>query len=162
MDTSTIISTLYESLFVILVFLGFLSYALIRGRQTLINVILGLYLALLISLKFPYYDLFLKQTTSAKSEAIMMIVIFGAFAFASTLLFNKLMPREYDERIFEGFGKKLIFAVIGTALVMAYSYHALPITDLVDPGSPVQKLFGSEDSFFLWLAAPLIILMFLG
>jgi len=162
MDAGAIISLLQESLFVIVVFVCFLLYSLIRGRQTLINVILGLYLALLISLKFPYYDLILKQATSAKSEAIIMISLFAVFTVASTLLFGRLMPREYDEKIFEGFGKKLIFALMGTAIVMAYSYHALPITDLIDPGSPMQHLFAAEEWFFWWLVTPLIILIFLG
>ena len=162
MDTTFILSTAHESLFVILVFLGFLVYSLIKGRQTLINVILGLYLGLLISLEFPYYDWLFAQTASAKGEAMMMVGLFIVFTLASIYLFGKLMPREYDERIFESFGKKLIFALIGTALVMAYSYHALPITELIDPGSPMQQLFGHPETFFWWLIAPLVVLLLLG
>lgn len=161
MDTSAIISLLQESLFVIVVFVGFLLYALARGRQALINVIMGLYLALLISLKFPYYDLLLGRTGGAKSESILMLVVFGLFALFSTILFSRMMPSEFDEGTFESFGKKIVFALSGTILVMAFSYHALPITDFVDPGSPIQHLFSPSEWFFWWLMLPLVILFFL-
>ena len=84
--------------------------------------------------------------------------MFAAFAVLATVLFSRLMPREYDEKMFEGFGKKFMFAVAATALVMAYSYHVLPITELVDPGSPIQSLFSDERWFFGWLIVPLILL----
>ena len=158
MDTAALLSFVQESIFVIATFGAFLAYALIRGRQSITNVILGLYFALLISLKFPYYDQILEHVFSTRSEAIVMIAMFAAFAVVATLLFSRLLPREYDESTFEGFGKKLMLAVAGTILVMAYSYHALPITELVDPGSPIQSLFAPEQWFFVWLIAPLVLL----
>ena len=161
MDTSAIISFLQESLFVIVVFVGFLLYALVRGRQALINLIMGLYLALLISLKFPYYDFVLGRTSSARNESILMIVVFALFALFSTVLFGRLMPSEFDEGTFESFGKKIVFALSGTVLIMAFSYHALPITEFVDPGSPIQHLFSPNEWFFWWLILPLVILFFL-
>lgn len=161
MEMSAIVATLQESLFVILVFLGFLTYALVKGQQGLINIIMGLYFGLLISLEFPYYSTFTSSTSSPQSQAMLMTAVFIAFAVASTMLFGRLMPREYDEKMFESFGKKFLFALSATVLVMAYSYHALPITELVDPGTPMQYLFGAESSFFWWLLAPLVILFFL-
>lgn len=161
MDTSAIISLVQESLFVIVVFVGFLLYALARGRQALINVIMGLYLALLISLKFPYYDLVLGRVGGPKGESITMLAVFAAFALFSTLLFGRLMPSEFDEGTFESFGKKLLFALAGTVLIMAFSYHALPITDFIDPGSPIQHLFAPSEWFFWWLILPLVVLFFL-
>lgn len=158
MDTAAIISVLHESLFMIVVFSIFLSYTLRSGRQSITNIILGLYFALLISLKFPYYETLLGGTTSLRSEAILTIVVFVLFTVASTILFSRLMPKEYDETTFEGFGKKLILALAATVLVMTFSYHALPVTDLITPGSPINYLFGSAQSFFWWLIAPIIIL----
>lgn len=158
MDLGTIVSTLQESLFVIIVLVFFLAFAMIRGRQGLINLIMGLYLALLISLEFPYYDKILGGTEAAKSSSIMMIAVFTVFTILSTILFSRLMAREYDETAFESFGKKFVYALAATILVVIYSYHALPVTDLIEPGSPVATLFGSENNFFWWLLAPLIIL----
>ncbi len=161
MDAAAIISFLQESLFVIVVFVCFLFYALARGRQALINVIMSLYLALLISLKFPYYDFILGRGGSERNEAILMIAVFAVFAIFSVLLFGRLMPSEFDEGTFESFGKKIAFALAGTVLIMAYSYHALPITELIDPGSPIQQLFAPNDWFFWWLILPLVVLFFL-
>lgn len=161
MDTAALISTLQESLFVIVVFFAFLAYAIIRGRQSIINLILGLYLALLIALTFPYFDAVLESVESARSQSMVMIAIFAIFTTLATILFTRLTGREYDEAAFDGFGKKFIYALAATVLVMAYSYHALPVTEFVDPGSPIQSLFAAEEWFFAWLIVPLIVLFIL-
>jgi len=161
MDTEFIIGILQESLFMILVFGAFLAYAMVRGRQSLINLILGLYLALLISLKFPYYHFFLQGTGSDPSNAVIMIIIFAIFTIGGTILFSRLIPYDDFEPAFEGFNKKVLFAVMGSVLVMAYSYHVLPVTDLITPGSPIHALFAAEANFFWWLLLPLVGLFFL-
>ncbi|MFT7507390.1 MAG: hypothetical protein ACI92I_000540 [Acidimicrobiales bacterium] len=160
MDTSAILGFLNESLFMIIVFGIFLFLALRKGKQTVTNVILGLYLALLISIEFPYYDSILGSASNPKSESILMLIVFSAFAFLATLLYVRILPREYSETSFEGFWKKFLLATAGTVLVMAYSYHALPVTELITPGSPINYLFASSQSFFYWLIAPIIILYF--
>lgn len=158
MDTGIILTFLREILYLIIVFFVFFFYTLKTGRQTITNLILGLYFALLISVEFPYYDFILGNTSSAKSEAILMIIVFAIFSFASTKLFSRILPREYDETSFEGFGKKILLAIAASVLIMIYSYHVLPVTDLITPGSPIHYLFGSESSFFWWLLVPLGIL----
>lgn len=160
MDTAGVLSFLHESLYMIVVFTVFLFFALNKGRQTVTNIILGLYLALLVSIQFPFYDEILGNASNAKSESILMLIVFAGFTFLATILFHRILPREYDESSFEGFGRKLLLATGGTVLVMAFSYHALPVTDLITPGSPIQSLFASADSFFYWLIAPLLILYF--
>lgn len=158
MELSDIISLLQQSLFVIVVFLGFLIFAMIKGRQSLINLIMGLYLALLFSLEFPYYAML---TKTGSSHSIVMILVFVVFTILSALLFKRLMPREWDETAFEGFNKKLLYAIAATILVLVFSYHALPVTDFVDPG-PIQSLFAPKEWFFGWLLVPLVILFLLG
>lgn len=158
MDTASILSFLQESLFMIVVFGGFFFYAIFKGRQSITNSILGLYFALLISIEFPYYDLLLGGTSDPKVESILMLTVFGIFTIIATILFARLMPREYDEGKFEDFGKKILLACGATVLVMAFSYHALPVTELITPGSPINYLFGSTQSFFYWLIAPVIVL----
>ena len=161
MDTGVLVSTLQESLFAISVFVVLLLYAMAKGRQGLVNVIMGLYFALLISLNFPYYDVIISQAASAKTEAILKIAVFVGFALLSTYLFAKLIENEYTERVFESFINKLAFTFAATALVMAFSYQVLPITELIDPGSPMQQLFAPEEWFFWWLILPLVVMFFL-
>jgi len=159
MDTAVLISFLQESLYLIVVFSFFLLFALKKGRQTVTNIILGLYMALLISVEFPFYDKLL-STSSAGAESVIRLITFAIFAVISTWLYARILPREYAEKAFEGFGKKVLLAAAGTILVMIYSYHVLPITDFITPGSPINYLFGSEQSFFWWLIAPIVILFF--
>jgi hypothetical protein len=161
MDTGSLFSVVHESIFLILAFAGFLCYAMIRGRQSIINLILSLYLALLISLQFPYFSFFINGSEDKSSDAIVMIVIFAVFAILGSLLFGKLMPQEYDETAFQNFGRKILYALIASILVMAYSYHALPVTDIITPGSPIQSLFGPESNFFWWLMLPLVVIYLL-
>jgi hypothetical protein len=159
MDSATILGLLQESIFVILVFGAFLGYAIIRGRHSLINLIVGLYFALLISLEFPYYEAILGGA-SAESEAVLRIVVFGVFTVVSTIILGRLLHQGDYDRGFGGFHRKFIYALAATVLVMTYSFHALPVTELIDPG-PIQSLFASESSFFFWLFVPIIILFFL-
>lgn len=158
MDTSALLSILQESLYMIVVFVGFLIYTISTGRQSITNLILGLYFALLLSIEFPFYSIILGSTSNAKTESILMLFVFALFTLGATVLFARLMPKEYSEKRFEDFWKKILLAAAATVLVMTFSYHALPVTDLITPGSPIQYLFGSEGSFFYWLMAPIIIL----
>lgn len=160
MDLTSVVALLQESLFMLVVFGLMLAYTIARGRQSITNLILGLYLALLISVEFPYYDQLLGSAGDTQARSIMLLVVFVAFAFFSTYLFTRVLPREYDEGKFEGFGKKLLLALGGTILVMIFSYHVLPVTDFVTPGPILNTLFASEQHFFWWLLAPLVVLFF--
>ena len=155
MDVAFILGLLQESLFLIAVFIFFLLFGMIRGKQAIINLILSLYLALLLTLKFPYFS-YLTKGTDPKSDAIIMILIFAIFTVFVSILFARLMPREEYDTAFQGFGKKTAYALLATILVMIYSYHALPVTDLITPGSPIQSLFGPAEHFFWWLLLPLV------
>lgn len=162
MDTGTLITFLQESLFLIVIFSCFLGYAMYKSTQSLINLTLGLYLALLISLEFPYYDIILGSAEgNAKTESILTVFVFVIFTLLSTILFARLMPTDRSEPAFENFGRKLLFVTGATILIMAFSYHALPVTDLITPGSPINYLFAPENNFFWWLLIPLVLLFLL-
>lgn len=155
-----VLGILQESLFAISIFFIALVFAMLRGTQAILNLILGLYIALLISLKFPYYGTFMSADDSG-NHALLMIVIFVIFTVAGMLVFGRLMRTDGPESAFEFFGKKAIFALLATILLLAFSYHALPVTDLITPGSPIQALFAPESHFFWWLILPLVALFFL-
>ncbi|NCN52517.1 hypothetical protein GW943_01775 [Candidatus Parcubacteria bacterium] len=158
MDTQSIVALLQDLLYLIIVFAAALLYAMVRGRAAVVNLILGLYFALLISLKFPYYDALFGNF---ESRTIPMIALFAFFTIAATFMFGRLMPTDSYESAFEGFWKKILFALMASILIMAYSYHVLPVTDLITPGSHIQEIFAPQDRFFWWLIIPLIGLFFL-
>lgn len=158
MEISAILSFLQESLYLIIVLSVFLVFAIKKGRQTVTNIILGLYLALLISKEFPFYDAIFGSSTSAQSKSVVMLVIFTVFTILATMLFVRILPREYDEGPMQGIGRKFLLALGGTILVIIFSYHVLPVTEFIHPGSPINYLFGSHDYYFYWLLVPLLIL----
>lgn len=160
MDTATITDFLIEIAYLLIVFGAFFMVAVVKGKQLLINIILGLYFALLLSLEFPYYKSLIGNA-EAGTESIVRIAIFTLSAGVSVWLFNRLMPRAFDEKAFEGLGMKLLFAAGATILVMIYTYHALPLTEFITPGSPIQTLFAPEQFFFWWLITPIAILFLL-
>ena len=153
MDTGSLLTVLRESLFLVVTFSAFLVYAMMKGRYALVNLIFGLYLALLISLEFPYYD--------TLDGAFAKIAVFVAFVIAGAILFRRHIPGDDYEAAFQGFGKKLILAALASILIMIFSFHAFPATEVIDPGTPLQSLFAPLEHFFWWLILPLVFLFFL-
>lgn len=161
MDIGAFIGILKESLFMVTVFVALLIFGMVRGVQAVTNLILALYLALLVALKFPYFNSF-QNSGDDKGNAIVMIILFIIFTVIGTFLFGRLMPTGYHEPAFTDLWKKVALAVFATILIMAYSYHALPVTDIITPGSPIQSLFAPHDRFFWWLILPIIGLFFIA
>jgi hypothetical protein len=65
-----------------------------------------------------------------------------------------------EPRGIRGF-KKILLACMATILVMIFSFHALPVTEIITPGTPIQSLFAPEQNFFWWLILPLVVLFFI-
>lgn len=155
MDIASLITLLEESVVLIVVFFALLAYAMIRGRHALMSLILGLYIALLVSLKFPYYEHLYALTGSESTHTGALIGLFALFTAFATFIFERLLFVDSFEKAFEAFPKKLLLALLGAGLVLAYSYHVLPLTNFVTPGEPVGILFAPEEHFFWWLIVPL-------
>jgi uncharacterized membrane protein len=158
MDIAYIISLVQEITYLLIIFGGFLFYSIFKGRQAVINIVTGLYVALLFSFIFPYYHLFVSDSSSAHSHAIGNILLFLIFTLLGTVLMTRLMPDEFREKRFESLGKKILVSMAGTILVMAFSFQVLPVTEILITDSPLQFLFGNKDYFFWWLFLPMIML----
>ena len=158
MDTTDFVSLLKESIFTVTVFGVFLVYAMAKGRYALVNVILALYLALLIAIKFPYFDEIVGA--GGQSSAVTKILIFVGFTVVGTMLFRRLVPGDDYEPAFHKLSKKILLALMATILIMAYSFHALPVTEILTPSTPIQSLFAPEQNFCWWLILPLVALFF--
>lgn len=158
--TDTVIGFVKELSVLLIIFSAIFAYGIVRGQRALLSLTLGLYIALLISLEFPYYARTEKMLSFMSAHTIK-IVFFTLFAIFGSFLFGRLLSRVIDATAIEGIGRKVILSILTTALVLAYSYHVLPITELVDPGVKIGSLFASEGSFFWWLLAPLLGIIFL-
>lgn len=157
MDWSFILNILSELAYLLIVFAIMWCFAVFRGRQAIINLIFGLYLALLISLQFPYYDELLRSASGTVAAAIKLS-LFAIFTILMTWLCSRVMPDEFKEKRLETMGKKLLLAGSATVLVMIFSFQILPVTEFLTPGTPIQSLFAPEEYFFWWLLLPLVVL----
>jgi hypothetical protein len=158
MDLGYVLTFLYEFAYFIAVFFLFFLFTLIKGRQAIMNVIIGLYLALLISLTFPNYDFLFGGLTSNQSIAAGQLGFFALMTLLATILCFRIMPEEFKEKKFESLGQKLLLTFGATALVMIFSFNVLPVTEFLVPGTPIQSIFAPEAYYFWWLLVPLVIL----
>ena len=158
METADIITFLKESAFMLTTFGVLLFYGMGKGRYALVNIIFSLYLALLITIKFPYYDSI--GAGDKQGGAVAKILIFLAIVIAGVLLLRRHIPGDDYEPAFQGLFKKILLASMATILVMIFSFHALPVSEIITPGTPIQSLFAPEQNFFWWLMLPLGVLFF--
>jgi uncharacterized membrane protein len=160
MDFSFLLGVLSELSFLLVTFGFFLTFAVFQGRQATINLTIGLYLGLFLFLVFPYKETLFGSLTDDTSSALAQLLLFTVFSVLTTVLAYRTMPDEFRETKLESFNYKLLLALGATMLVMTFSFHLLPVTDLLTPGSPVQALFSPAEYHFWWLVAPLGILFF--
>jgi hypothetical protein len=158
MDFIYIFDFLTEIAYLLFVFTLVFSFSIIKGRQAIINLIFGLYLALLISIQFPSYDVIFGSIENPQTLALAKLVMFGIITTLTTILCYRVMPDEFRENKLESFHKKFILSLAATILIMIFSFQVLPVTEFLTPGTPVQTLFAQEYLFFWWLLLPLVIL----
>ncbi len=162
MDVHAILGYLESALLPLVTFFVLLAFAMYRGRRAITSLILGLYFALLISLVFPYHDKIDAAFGSFLNKNTVSLLVFTVFTVISALLMDKLLFYRNDESAFQGLHKKMALALLGTILIMSYSFHVLPVTTFINPGAPASMLFAPQEYFFWWLIIPLIGLFFLS
>ena len=158
MEMEFILNFLYEIIYFLVVFGIFMVLAIFKGRQTVMNIIVGLYLALLISIEFPGYDKVFGSLDSTQSLATGKLLFFIFITALTTALCYRIMPSEFLENRFESIFRKFILAFGATILVMIFSFHVLPVGEFMATGTPLQSLFSPQIYFFWWLLVPLVIL----
>jgi len=161
MDWGFLVDFLFEISYLLAVFLLFMVWATFKGRQAMINIIFGLYLALLILIEFPYTSYLTDNLGGSVAQSLGQLILFSIFTILATWLFAHVMPDEFREKKFESYFKKMLLAGAASILVMAFSFQVLPVTDFLTPGTPLQTLFAPEGFFFWWLMIPLVILFLL-
>lgn len=161
MDLGQVLSILHGWFFLLGVFAVGFGLAMFKGRQALINVIMGLYIGLLLYKEFPYLDAVTGKAAGGTAEAAISLVVFLLFTAAGTFLFARLMPREFLESAFETMGAKIILSVLFCILVLALSTHYLPVSSVLETGTPLPAVILSDQLAFLWLVLPLAALFFL-
>ena len=155
-----VLDFLTEIAYLLLVFSLALCFAIFVGRQAIMNLIVGLYLALLISIEFPSYGTIFGSLSNDHAIAAAKLGFFAFITVLTTILCYRIMPSEFREKRFESMPKKAILALAATILVMTFSFNVLPVTEFLTPGTPIQSLFAPEAYYFWWLLVPLVVLYF--
>ncbi len=158
MDLDAVLSFLHGWAFLLGTFAIALGYAMFKGRQALMNVITGAYIALLLYHLFPAQDKIAEMTGSDQSEAIAFLVLFLVFTFLGAWLFARMMPSEFLEGAFETIGKKILLALAAMILIMTLSIHYLPVNEIISTGTPLPEMLLTEKLAYVWLLVPLVIL----
>lgn len=158
MDLGYFLDLVYEFAFFLGIFAFFLLYAIFKGRQAVMNVTVGLYLAILITNHFPNHEKIFSGMASVQSQTLAEVGFFVFITLLATMLFFRIMPEEFQENRFESMGKKLLLSFGATALVLAICFQVLPIGDILSGDTPLHSLFAPKEFFFWWLLAPLAIL----
>lgn len=155
---SSVLSFLHGWVFLLAAFGVALTFAMAKGRQGLINLIMGSYLGLFLFQSFPWLQTISNKAQGERTEALALLALFAVFTIFSTWLFSRLMPREYLETAFETMGKKLLLAFAAMVLIMTLSTHYLPIDSIISTGTPLPASFLAENVAYLWLLLPLAVL----
>lgn len=142
-----------------LVFLGiFIFLSIIKGRQTVMNITVGLYLALLIFIEFPNKEILFSKFSSTLSLAGAKITLFSLISLFTILLCYRIMPDEFNEEKLESMFKKIMLSFGATVLVVLVSFQVLPFGEMFNLGTSLTPVFSPENFFFWWLLLPLVIL----
>ncbi|MDQ5950913.1 MAG: hypothetical protein QG639_190, partial [Patescibacteria group bacterium] len=150
MDTNLIVTYLIEFSFILSTFFISLTWAILIGRQSVINLILGIYLAIALFLFFPYLDSITAKIASEFSD-LPSVLIFITFTVGGFFLAKRISPAEYRENKLESFPKKILLATALTILVLIVSFSILPASFILSTPIEVLDLFTRPALTFWWL-----------
>jgi hypothetical protein len=149
MDTTLLISYALQFSLIISSFAVFTLQAIWLGRQSVINVIVGLLLALILYQYIPFTDYLLNNLSL--SQTFIQFSVFITLAIATTLLTRRIMPSAYHEGHFESFLRKLLLAFAGTIVVSIICFQVLSAESVLIQTSPLIISFLKEAFVFWWL-----------
>lgn len=137
-------------------------YTVRYGKEQAISLVLALYIALLAFIYFPYKERFLFFTENETQLLLSSALLFGVFTILGYLAVAPLLRNRYAAYGNGKWVEALLLSVATVALLVAFSYHVLPITSLYTFGEPITNLFAPSQFFFWWLTAPAVVLMLIG
>lgn len=158
MSWTEIVSYVNGATLLFAVFALFLFFSIFKGRQTIINITIGLYLALLISIEFPNKDILLGKFDGGTSLILAKIASFTFISLFTTFLCYRIMPSEFREEKFESIFKKIFLSIGATILTITIIFQFLASNELINSTSSLASTFSSSEIYFWWLLLPLVVL----
>lgn len=149
-----------DAIVVITLVAALFFFGLRYGKGSIIALVLSLYVALLSYIHFPFKEQFLLFGVDEFRVFISNIVLFGLFTIIIYSVIRRVFYAEFPTRSRRRFTQAFLLSLGGTALLIAFSYHVLPITTVYDFGASIDALFAPSSFFFWWLIAPLVVFLF--
>lgn len=146
-DITSILEWLALIGYALVLFTLFLAVALLRGRQTVANILIAVILA---------WPLWLTTTQFATKQAWSSSVggaalIYIGCLIAMSVLAWRIMPDEFNEKTLESISKKIVIALGATVGVLLISVHVLAVGTLIPGGTAIIPLFTPEHLTLWWL-----------
>ena len=152
----------YDILFIAFLFIFLLGFGFQYGKNRIFTLVFSLYFAAFISLQFPYTDILLGSRVGDIELTAIIVGLVFVFFIVIYVVFNRITTVIFPTNSARRWLEAAILATVTTALILALSYHVLPIQTIHDFSDPIDRLFASDESFFWWLIAPLVALLVTG
>jgi len=153
---STVTSLSIDFFILLAIFLFFILYAFYFGKERIITFILSLYVAAFLFPIFPYIESVLIFTDSPLQVVLSKVSIFVAFALVANIIIGRFTFSEFSRNTFYGWFETFLLSFSATALLLVFSYHILPITEVYDFNPYLDIIFEPAKYLFWWLALPFI------
>lgn len=152
-------------LFIILAWLVVaVIYAFTAGRGRIINILVSVYMAKLLTLQAPFLTNAISGKLPNSLASLQQLVVFVLLFIVLFIFLGRYAFRaSVDSRRMVGslfFG--LIFAILQIGLLINIILTLLPGAVQTDFSPLIQTLFIKDPASFIWLIAPLVYLILVG
>jgi hypothetical protein len=128
------------------------AFAFYFGRNRIVPLMAGLYAAIPLYLYFPW--------TEFLTTPVFAILLYLGFAVIGMVAFAGLGSYIASDSM--GIIPLIVLSAVMSGMLLAISIHVLPVEEIYSFSAPTKALFETQQSFFLWLAAPLVGVFFFG
>lgn len=156
----TVASLSLDTIILAIIFAVFFTYGLKYGKQRIIFLILSFYISIPIISVFPYTEKLSFFGETDKAIVYAQIAVFLVAIVILNIIIGRVISWELRSRGLRKLIETGALAFASSGLLMAISYHIIPITALHDFAAPIDSLFASPSLFFWWLVIPFVILLF--
>lgn len=159
-DTTNSMNITWDILLVVIFIIGSLIYAFLIGKKQIVTMLVSIYMALAITVFFPYYSSIAAKTSI--SIPILQISIFAGITIISSLLFIRSKFRYLlDKHEKMNIVPRLIMSVIQVGLLIVIIVFFLPESFSAGLRTWTQYIFVTPTARFLWITLPMISLVLL-
>lgn len=150
-------------LLIVFILFGFLlGFSFQYGKRQIITLIFSLYFASFILLQFPYTEQLLGSKVGNIELAALIVGAVFLFFIGLYIVFNRVTRTLFAENSSRRWFEAGILSAVATTLILALSYHVLPVASIYDFSAPIDRFFEPQEYFFWWLIVPLVVLLFVG